>query len=236
MTCVAESGHNHRLKLTKAAMLVSQVHWSSRRSLARSLGGENRMNERLWWLTALKWTLWAIVMAVVMGWLGRNRFRPRHKEELGTLRHPTSTLMIGVVCFSFCAALTIYSAVTTDKTASWQTTTLFAGFAAMSALMTLEYFMARHCVSDEGLAYRKLLGSTGFLRWSELKRIRYGSTMKWFRLDAMDGRVVRLSAMLMGLPEFAQALLKSAPAEAMDSDTLQILQATAEGNPPSLWE
>jgi hypothetical protein len=140
-----------------------------------------------------------------------------------------------LVCFGFFAVLTIVSASGTNKTATGWTTAIFAGFAAMSAPMILDYFMAIHRVSDEGLAYRKLLGSTGFLRWSELRRVRYGSTMKWFRLEANDGRVVRISAMLIGLPEFAQALLKSAPPRAMDALALQLLQATAEGHPPSLW-
>ena len=80
-----------------------------------------------------------------------------------------------------------------------------------------------------------MLGTTGFLRWSELKKVRYGSSMKWFRLETASGEVLRVSAMLMGLPEFAQALLKSTPTDAMDTDTLEILEATAEGNPPSLW-
>lgn len=105
----------------------------------------------------------------------------------------------------------------------------------MSAPMIIDYFMARHRVSDDGLAYRKLLGTRGFLRWSDLRKVRYGSTMKWFRLETADGSVVRISAMLMGLPEFAQALLKSAPVEAIDAHTLQVLEATADGDPPSLW-
>lgn len=61
------------------------------------------------------------------------------------------------------------------------------------------------------------------------------AAMKWLRVETTDGSVVRISAMLMGLPEFVQALLKSAPSEAMDAYTLQVLKATADGNLPSLW-
>ena len=59
--------------------------------------------------------------------------------------------------------------------------------------------------------------------------------MKWFRLESRSGIVVRLSVMLMGLPVFAQLLLSRAPREAIEKNTLSILQATAEGNPPSVW-
>lgn len=195
------------------------------------------MSEGPWWATAIQWTVWAVIMSAVMGWLGRSRFNPRDKEELGTLRHPKTTLITGLVCFAFFAALTVLSAFTGDgdEEPMWWATAVFGGFAAMSAPMILDYFMARHRVSDDGLAYRKLLGTTGFLRWSDLSKVRYGLMMKWFRLETTDGSVVRISAMLMGLPEFAQALLKAAPAEAMDTHARQLLEATADGNPPSLW-
>lgn len=193
------------------------------------------MSERAWWVGVVQWTLWGVVMTVVMNWLGKSRFRRRREAEFGTLRHPVSTLTIGLVCFGFFGALTIFSATTTNKTATWWTTAVFAGFTVMSVPMLLDYFMVKHRLSDDGLAYRKMLGTTGFLRWSELKKVRYGSSMKWFRLETASGEVLRVSAMLMGLPEFAQALLKSTPTDAMDTDTLEILEATAEGNPPSLW-
>jgi hypothetical protein len=193
------------------------------------------MTNRPWWALALQWTLWLVLMTVVMRWLGRNRFKRRHIEEIGTLRHPTSTLIVGLVCFCFFAALTFFSAITTNKTATRWTTAIFAVFAAMSVPMILDYFMARHRLSDDGLAYRKLIGTTGFLRWSELKSIRYAQMMKWFRLETATGDILRISAMLIGLPEFARALLVAAPADAMDADTRRVLEATAQGNPPSLW-
>lgn len=193
------------------------------------------MSERAWWVGIVQWTLWGVVMTVMMNWLGKSRFRRRREEEFGTLRHPVSTLIIGLACFGLFGALTIFSATTTNKTATWWTTAAFAGFAAMSVPMLLDYFMVKHRLSDDGLAYRKMLGTTGFLRWSELKKVRYGSLMKWFRLETASGEVVRVSTMLMGLPEFAQTLLKSTPADTMDTGTREILEGTAEGNPPSLW-
>ena len=54
-------------------------------------------------------------------------------------------------------------------------------------------------------------------------------------LESQSGVVVRLSVMLMGLPVFATLLLARAPSDAIDPETRLILQATAEGNPPSVW-
>jgi hypothetical protein len=193
------------------------------------------MNDRPWWLDALQWTIWGVVMALVMGWLGRSRLRRQVQTESGVLRHPRSTLIIGILCFGFFTALTVLSNMFPNNTATWWTTAIFVGFALMSAPMVIEFFVVRHKVSDEGLAYRKLSGQRGFLRWSELRTVRYGAGMKWFRLETHDGVVVRISAMLMGLPEFARALLRGAPTASIDSAALPILEETAEGNPPSLW-
>lgn len=193
------------------------------------------MSNRAWWVTAIQWTLWAVVMALVMGWLGRSRFRRRPITQCSKLAHPPSTLIMGLVCFGFFAAIAIISNVVPNKTTTWWTTAIFVGFAAMSAPMVIDYFMAKHEVSEEGLSYRKLVGTRRFLQWSELTSVRYAPIMKWFRLETKSGAVARISVMLMGLPEFAHQLLKHAPAESVDANTLKILQATAEGNPPSVW-
>lgn len=193
------------------------------------------MSDRPWWSVAIQWALWAIVMTIVMGWLGKSRFRQRRAEELGTLRHPKSTLIVGLVCFGFFAALTVFTIVTDNKTATWWTTAIFAALAAMSVPPVLDYFMAKHRVSGDGLQYRKMLGRTGFVEWISVRNVRYDFMMKWFRLETNCGEVVRVSVMLMGLPEFARALLNGAPNESMDDVTRGILLATAKGNPPSPW-
>jgi hypothetical protein len=193
------------------------------------------MSDRGWWATALQWTLWAVILALVMGWLGRSRFRRRPVTEAGKLAHPPSTLIVGLACFGFFAAIAIISNVVSNRTTTWWTTAVFIGFAALSSPLILDYFMAKHEVSEAGLAYRKLTGTRGYLRWSELRSVRYAPAMKWFRLETRSGAVARVSVMLMGLPEFAHQLLTHAPAESVDPNTLQILQATAKGNPPSVW-
>jgi hypothetical protein len=59
--------------------------------------------------------------------------------------------------------------------------------------------------------------------------------MKWFKIQTSSGEIARISSMLVGLPEFAQAVLSNVSTEAIDSNTLSILEATASGFPPTLW-
>jgi hypothetical protein len=161
--------------------------------------------------------------------------RPRPPGCDQQLRHPVSTLIIGLAGFLFFAAIAVVSNVFANATTSWWTTAIFVGFALLALPVVGDYFAARHEVSREGLRYGRLIGAGGFLRWDELKSVRFSSSMKWFRLESHSGTVVRISVMLMGLPVFAQMLLTNTRWEAIDLTTRTILQATAEGNPPSVW-
>jgi len=67
-----------------------------------------------------------------------------------------------------------------------------------------------------------------------LRTVRYTPLMKWFRLETQSGKAARVSVMLMGLPEFAGLLLQNAPQGAIAAGTLDVLRATAAGNPPSI--
>jgi hypothetical protein len=153
----------------------------------------------------------------------------------GRLIHPPSTLIVGLVCLALFAGLAIVSNAVPNPTTTWWTTAVFLAFAAMAAYLLVDYARADHAVSPEGLAYRTLLGRGRFLRWSELRSVRYAPAMKWFRLEAQDGAVVRLSVMLMGLPELAREVLAQAPPSAVDANTRPILETTAQGHPPSVW-
>jgi len=96
------------------------------------------------------------------------------------------------------------------------------------------YVLEHYAVSEDGISGKDFIGRARQLRWSELRSVRYGALMKWFRLESA-GSVVRVSAMLTGLPEFAQLCLKRAPQAAIDAPTRAVLEATAAGNPPSVW-
>src|SRR5438046_4320575 len=47
----------------------------------------------------LQWTLWAVIMSLVMGCVARSRMRPRPACCDQQLRHPVSTLIIGLAGF-----------------------------------------------------------------------------------------------------------------------------------------
>jgi len=188
-----------------------------------------------WWIHVIQWTLWGIVMALVMAWVARSRSKRRRGASALQLYHPPSTLIIGLVCLVFFAGIAILSNVYPNPTVTWWTTAVFVGFAAMAAPMIADYFLARHHVSEEGLSYGRLAGRRGYLRWSDLRRVRYAPVMKWFRLETTSGEVARISAMLVGLPRFARLLLDHAPPDAIEPGTLPVLLDTADGNPPSVW-
>jgi hypothetical protein len=188
-----------------------------------------------WWVTAVQWIVWGILMTLVMGWLAKSRLRARPDASLHQLYHPTSTLIIGLACIVFFVGIAIISNVYSNKTTTWWTTTAFLGFAVLAVPVVADYFLSRHELSDEGLSYGGLSGKRGYLRWSELRRVQYAPGMKWFRLETSSGKVARISAMLVGLPEFAQLVLRHAPPKSIEPGALPILQATADGNPPPIW-
>jgi hypothetical protein len=135
----------------------------------------------------------------------------------------------------FFASIAVISNVFANNTTTWWATTLFIGFALVSSVMIADYFLARHEVSEEGVHSRRLTGTRRTLRWSDIRRVTYAPTMKWFRLEDQSGDVARVSAMLIGLPEFAKVLLAHTPPGVIDAETLPILVATAAGNPPPVW-
>ena len=90
-------------------------------------------------------------------------------------------------------------------------------------------------LTPDGLRYGKMFGGGGILRWADVRRLNYSESAKWFRLDLADGRVVRLSAMLIGMPEFARAALAQVPPPAIDPDTRSVLEGTRAGDLPRIW-
>ena len=174
-------------------------------------------------------------MLIIAGWLGKSRFRARPASEAARLVYPSSTLIIGLICFAFFAGLAIVSNVFRNPTTTWWTTAVFIGFALMSLPMVSGFFLEEYEVSEDALSGRNFAGARKHLRWSDLRAGRYIPLMKWFRLETQSGNVARVPVMLMGLPEFARLLLQNAPQAAIDAGSLDVLRATAAGNPPSIW-
>jgi hypothetical protein len=188
-----------------------------------------------WWAPVLQWGIWAVLMTIVMGWLAHTRTHPRPAGEAHSLAHPRSTLVIGLICGGFFLALAVLSAMFPGKTGSPLITLFFLAFAALGLPLVLDYRNARHTLTPDGLRYGRMLGEGGRLRWAEVRRIHYSEAAKWFRLELAGGEIVRISAMLKGLPEFAAAVLAQVPPAAIDPDTRAVLQATAQGELPRIW-
>lgn len=190
------------------------------------------MEDKDWLFTVLQWVLTGILISVLVGWLSKSRLRARPASEARRLVYPASFLIIGIVSFAVCAGFAVVSNIYSNETTTWWTTAIFVGFAILSASMVLVFFWERYELSDEGLAGRDVRGVRRCIRWSELRSVRYVSSKKSFRLETRSGRVMRVSASLMGLPEFARILLQSAPAVAIETQTLDVLRATAAGELP----
>lgn len=174
-------------------------------------------------------------MAAVMGWVANSRVRKHRDLDRHILRHPFSTLVLGVVCAILFFGIAIVSnTIGKNSTTTVWTTLLFVGFGFLSIPIFADYFLARHRLLEQGIEYGSMFGRRGCLRWSEVSSVSFSPAMKWFVLDGA-GVKARVSAMLIGLPEFAQFVLRYVPRAAIDSKTQELLRLTAQGTLPSIW-
>ena len=139
------------------------------------------------------------------------------------------------MCAGLFLAILVLANLFPNETVTWWVNAIFAGFALLSLTMVSAYFLDKHEVSEAGLSYTPLLRWTRKdLAWGEVQSLRYNPVLKWFTIKGVD-RTARISVMLMGLPEFARLALAHAPSGAIDDATADLLRATAEGHPPSVW-
>jgi len=194
------------------------------------------MPDRAWWGHGIPWALWGVLMALIMGWLARARRKPRAALNRHILEHPVPTLVVGLGCTILFLTIAGLSARFPGRNGALWITGFFLALALLGAWIVLEYFRERHRLEPGGLRYRDALSfRSGTLRWSAVESVRYSQYSKWFRITAKDGDVVRVSALVMGLPEFAQAVLAEVRPGAIDEATRPILEQTAAGSPPSIW-
>lgn len=185
--------------------------------------------------TVIQWTIWGIVMVIVIGWLARSRLRQRPRSESRKLVHPQSTLITGVVLFPLFVGFMIFSFVVTEGTTRVLLTLLWVVFAALPLPLIADYIFARHEVSEEGMDFGRITGRRGTLEWADVVRVEYAPRMGWFRIETGSGEVARVTIMLMGLPEFARLVLARVPEQAIEANALPVLRATAAGKPPNIW-
>ena len=187
-----------------------------------------------WWIPIIKAVVFAVCMTLVGVWLARSRNRPRPDHEALVLKHPLSTLIIGVVCSGFFAAIAILSNVYANPMTTIVTTSVFVGFALMGLPLIADYRFARHVLTSDGIHFGRMSGARGYLVWADVSRVTYSTSIKWFRIETRSGTVARFSVMLMGLPEFAKAILENVDGPAIDRGSREVLRSTAAGNPPSV--
>lgn len=180
-----------------------------------------------------QWVIWIALMSLVMGWLGRSRMH--RAGEAGVLRHPWSVLVIGVVVGGLFALLAVLCVKFPGKNGGPKIAAVFVGFAGMGAMVVADYLRSRFVLEPDGLRYRTLTQS-GTVPWAEVSSVVYSESAKWFVIESSAGTKVRVSCMLMGLPELARAVLSNVPAERIEEGTRPILAATASGYPPSVWQ
>ena len=195
------------------------------------------MTDGPWWTSLLQPLLWSVLMAVTMSWLARSRLRSRAGQGPDVLRLPHSILVVGLAGAIFMAALGVLSMVYLD-TAGWLVFAgvIFFGVSLGFLWMLVEYFLAWNRVEPNGLRYHPAFGRAGFLLWRDVTRLSYSKTLGWFRLESVGGAVVRVSILETALPTFASAAIANVPTARIDSDARPVIERTAAGEPPSLWD
>ena len=184
----------------------------------------------------VKWILIGVVVVFFGRWVRRYGFRIRLSPDGTTLKQPLSFLIAGVVGFIFWGGFTVMSnTIGKNETTTIWSTTFFVFFTLMSLVVIATYFFARHHLNREGLDYGKLRGQRGFIRWSDIREIKYKRRLGWFWLVTEVGTTMRISATLLGLPEFAQHVLAHVPSERIDSSTGDLLTEIAAGETPKSW-
>ena len=113
---------------------------------------------------------------------------------------------------------------------------LFGGFGLgmPGVLLILGFFISKHEIHTKGLTSRRILGQQRTVPWSDVVRIWYSTMRMSFVLEIRDGSRVRISALMMGLPKFAEMALANVSPFAFDETMRATLEATAAGDLPDL--
>jgi hypothetical protein len=101
-------------------------------------------------------------------------------------------------------------------------------FTILALFLFIQCLTVRHELLADGAVFRRFGGRKVSMKWTELRSIRYGAFMKWFRLESSSGLVVRVSTSMMGLEPFARALLVHAEHAIADEHTRGVLEGMAE--------
>ena len=173
-----------------------------------------------------------LVMHLVRSAFSASRARALPAAHAHRLVHSVGALILGVPALLGCAKLAVYLFRIGETFAAVGV----SFFALLGLLLIAEYVFARHELFKGGIHYNGLLTCRRSLRWTDVLKVSYSRRAKWFRLETRNGEVVRIAAELRGLPHFAAAVLAQVAPEAIDDATRQILEATAAGTLPEIWQ
>ena len=108
----------------------------------------------------------------------------------------------------------------------------FVPFFLLFLWMVLEFLFVRRTVTEEGMEARELFGKRIRIRWDAVVRVYYSPLAGWFGVVDAEGKIIRVSVMMLGLPDFARVVLSRVPPEVMEPEARSRLQKAARGNPP----
>lgn len=150
-------------------------------------------------------------------------------DQAGHLQHSPMVLVIGVLALGLFAAGAAFSRSFDDGSGGLLVGAGIAGLGLLGLAMILEFARARHVLQADGLEFGRLFGPRGSLKWRDVTHFSYSRGMHWFRIETASGAVARISVLLMGLPQFARAVLDQVPGYAIDAPTREVLEGYAQG-------
>lgn len=185
------------------------------------------------WIAAiLKYLAFAAVLMLATRWIERARHgAPRVDNQLAP---PPALLVIGIVGGLVMCAGPVLAVVRPDPQLPVFSFIVLSSFLLLPGALIAGYFFGRHHVSDEGMDFGRSFGGRVAFRWLEVRRISYGRMWPCFRIELQSGRVLRVSASLVGLRCFASHVLRHVPAARIEKKTLFLLEQTAQGILPRL--
>jgi len=172
---------------------------------------------------------WIAGMAAVKAWLARSRLAPRPPAQANQVAQPRAILALGIIGTAMFGLAWLASLVWPDDTVGPFTHAVFLTLTVLSLALIADHANARHTVDSAGMAYGRMLGQRGSLRWSEVERVGFNRRMNWYRLELACGATVRVSGTSMGLPAFARHVLEHVPAQRIDRPVLGMLALAAQG-------
>lgn len=178
---------------------------------------------------------WIFFMTILMRWLGRQRLRLRPPSDAARLAQPRAILYLGLGCTLMFSAIWIASILMPDGTQGLHTHAIFIGFALLGLYLVADYFLVRHEVDEQGMAYGRLTGRPGRFAWVDVERVGFNTHMGWYRLELRNGTVVRVAGTMMGLPMFARHVLDHVPDHRFVPAALKMMEKAAQGELHKLW-